>query len=291
MSTGQRIIKYLAIAFAILLTVGIITGIAALGYVIINKGVIFHIGGSNENERNISENMVSISDNTNEITNLNTVNSLNSLKIELKGTELKILKGEKFEVQTNNKDIKYSYQNGNISVIDESPDEWLFGDVFEGLVTIYIPENIETVIDSDIKVGAGKVYIEKLNTNNLKFKIGAGETTIDNLVVSQEGKINGGAGAIHINSGKLTNFDLDTGVGETDIKADILGNSILETGVGALTLKLDSRLDNYRIDVKKGLGDIRCNNKSIPDNTIIGTGTNYIKLKGGIGQITITTNM
>lgn len=281
MSTGQKIIKYLAIAFGIFLFIAIISAIAAFGYRIINSGVIFHVEGNEISESGKVENMVEIS---------NSIEQINSLNIELKGTELKILKGQKFEVKTDNENIKYFNEDGNIVVKDESSDQWFFGEVYSGIVEIYLPEDMAPMAESNIKVGAGKVYIEKFNTQKLEFKIGAGETTVNNLMVSEECKINGGAGAIHINSGKITNLDLDTGIGATDIKAEIIGNNTLETGVGALNLNLESNLENYRIDVKKGLGDIRCNNRSIPDNSTIGTGKNYINIKGGIGQINIKTN-
>ena len=113
--------------------------------------------------------------------------------------------------------------------------------------------------------------------------------TIDKLIVSEELKINGGAGNININSGEIANVDLDLGVGNTKIKSDITGNSNINTGVGELNLYLSLESDNYKINVNKGLGKITFNDDKILDDTIIGNGENYIKISGGVGNINIET--
>ena len=276
MSEMQKVIKYLAIAFAIFLIIAIISGIVAGGY-----GIIKASGLVKSDKNIISESIATISDNVEEIS---------SLKIEIKGTDMQIVKGDKLEVRTNNTYIKYSNENGNVVIKDERPDNFFFGGSYEGNVIISIPENMKEINDTEIKIGAGKIFIDKLYTKKLRLDIGAGETTINNLEISNEAKIEGGAGAIHINSGKIHNLYLETGMGAADVTADIIGNSKLETGVGTLYLNLYSGIEKYRISAEKGLGDIRCNNQPVSDHTTIGTWENYIKIEGGVGQITITTN-
>ena len=277
MKTSQKVIKYLAIAFAIFLIITIIYAIINGAYAILkHSGLV-----NNSNQNKVLSDLITISDNTEEIS---------SLRIEIKGSDFKIVKSDKFEVKTNNSDIKYSNQNGNVEIKEDRPDKWYFGSSYDGEVIIYMPEGMNQLDRVDIKVGAGKINMEKLNTKDLYLDLGAGEMIIENLIVSNTTKINGGAGDIKINSGNIANVDIDLGVGQTTIRSDVTGNSKIETGVGALNLYLALREENYSIEAKKGLGQISYNEKGILNDTRIGTGENYIKIEGGVGRINITTN-
>ena len=94
MTAAQKIIKYIATAFAIFLTVTIIFSILSAGY-----GILIAIGVINKQENNISEDLITISDNIDEIS---------TLELDIKASDLQIKNGEKVEVKTNNSNIKYS---------------------------------------------------------------------------------------------------------------------------------------------------------------------------------------
>ena len=275
MTTAQKIIKYCAVAFGIFLIITVISTVLSAGYRLLNA-----IGIINFKENSLLENMVTISDDTEEFLSLN---------LDIKSSNLQIKTGDKFEVKTNNSNIKYSNENGSIKIKEDKLTNWLFGKIDIGELVIYIPENMKQIDEVKINIGAGTVFIEQLNTKNLYLDLGAGNVTIDKLTVSEESKINGGAGNININSGEIANVDLDLGVGNTKIKSDITGNSNINTGVGELNLYLSLDADNYKINVNKGLGKITFNDDKILDDTIIGNGENYIKISGGVGNINIET--
>ena len=275
MTTAQKIIKYCAVAFAIFLIITIISAVLSAGYGLLNA-----IGIINFKENSLLENMVTISDDAEEFLSLN---------LDIKSSNLQIKTGDKFEVRTNNSNIKYSNENGSIKIKEDKLTNWFFGKIDIGELIIYIPENMKQIDEVKINIGAGTVFIEQLNTKNLYLDLGAGNVAIDKLTVSEESKINGGAGNININSGEIANVDLDLGVGNTKIKSDITGNSNINTGVGELNLYLTLESDNYKINVNKGLGKITFNDDKILDDTIIGNGENYIKISGGIGNINIET--
>ena len=275
MTTAQKIIKYCAVAFAIFLIITIISAVLSAGYGLLNA-----IGIIDSNRYSLLENMVTISDDAEEFLSLN---------LDIKSSNLQIKTGDKFEVKTNNSNIKYSNENGSIKIKEDKLTNWLFGKIDIGELVIYIPENMKQIDEVKINIGAGTVFIEQLNTKNLYLDLGAGNVTIDKLTVSEESKINGGAGNININSGEIANVDLDLGVGNTKIKSDITGNSNINTGVGELNLYLSLDADNYKINVNKGLGKITFNDDKILDDTIIGNGENYIKISGGVGNINIET--
>lgn len=275
MTTAQKIIKYCAVAFGIFLIITIISIVSSAGYRLLNA-----IGIIDSNRYSLLENMVTISDDEEEFLSLN---------LDIKSSNLQIKTGDKFEVKTNNSNIKYSNENGSIKIKEDKLTNWFFGKIDIGELIIYIPENMKQIDEVKINIGAGTVFIEQLNTKNLYLDLGAGNVTIDKLIVSEESKINGGAGNININSGEIANVDLDLGVGNTKIKSDITGNSNINTGVGELNLYLSLDADNYKINVSKGLGKITFNDDKILDDTIIGNGENYIKISGGVGNINIET--
>lgn len=275
MTTAQKIIKYCAVAFAIFLIITVISIVLSAGYGLLNA-----IGIINFNRYSLLENMVTISDDAEEFVSIN---------LDIKSSNLQIKTGDKFEVKTNNSNIKYSNENGSIKIKEDKVANWFFGKIDIGELIIYIPENMKQIDEVKINIGAGTVFIEQLNTKNLYLDLGAGNVEIDKLTVSEELKINGGAGNININSGEIANVDLDLGVGNTKIKSDITGNSNINTGVGELNLYLSLDADNYKINVNKGLGKITFNDDKILDDTIIGNGENYIKISGGVGNINIET--
>lgn len=275
MTTAQKIIKYCAVAFAIFLIITVISTVSSAGYRLLNA-----IGIIDSNRYSLLENMVTISDDAEEFLSLN---------LDIKSSNLQIKTGDKFEVKTNNSNIKYSNENGSIKIREDKLTNWFFGKIDIGELIIYIPENMKQIDEVKINIGAGKVFIEQLNTKNLYLDLGAGNVEIDKLTVYDESKINGGAGNININSGEIANVDLDLGVGNTKIKSDITGNSNINTGVGELNLYLSLESDNYKINVNKGLGKITFNDDKILDDTIIGNGENYIKISGGVGNINIET--
>ncbi len=275
MTTAQKIIKYCAVAFAIFLIITIISAVLSAGYGLLNA-----IGIINFKENSLLENMVTISDDAEEFLSLN---------LDIKSSNLQIKTGDKFEVKTNNSNIKYSNENGSIKIKEDKLTNWLFGKIDIGELIIYIPENMKQIDEVKINIGAGTVFIEQLNTKNLYLDLGAGNVAIDKLTVSEESKINGGAGNININSGEIANVDLDLGVGNTKIKSSVTGNSKIDTGVGELNLYLTLESSEYKIEVDKGIGKITFNDDKILDNTIIGNGENYIKINGGIGNINIET--
>ena len=275
MTTAQKIIKYIANAFAIFLIVTIIFSILSAGY-----GILIAIGVINKQENKISENLITISDNIDEIS---------TLKLDIKASDLQIKNGKKFEVKTNNSNIKYSNENGKVSVKEEGMFKWHLGKNYEGTVIIYLPEDMEQIEEVKMDIGAGTIFIENLKTKNLYFELGAGNVTIDSMTVSKKMRLNGGAGNIEINSGKIANADVDLGVGKTTIKSDFTGNSKIDTGIGELNLDLTLPKEDYKINVNKGIGEIRFNGKSIEDDTSLGNGNNYIKVSGGVGGINIKT--
>lgn len=269
MTTAQKIIKYLALGFALFLTITIISSILGVIYGLAN------ILGLRNNDSN------------KELGNIEweqTSNLTTYLDIDVKYTNLTLKTGEKFSAQSSSKDIEIQ-QNGNkLKIEDKSRHNWLSNNDAENLI-IYIPQELEFE-KVEIDTGAGKVDVEALQTEKLKFNLGAGETIIQN-VVANEADIDTGAGKLTIENGKLNDLDFDMGVGETNIKTELTGKNKIDTGIGSLKLNLLGNKEDYKIKLSKGLGDIKIDGKSASNDETIGSGENYIDIDGGIGEIKV----
>ena len=156
MTTAQKIIKYLAIAFAIFLIVSIISLILFGVYAL--SGVL---GLKDNSKIDVSSNMQTVDIGNKE--NIVNLTDITSLDIEVKYTNLIIKNGDTFYYETNNDNIIYKENHNTIKI--EEKGKWLFSDTESNLI-IYIPENFD-LNKINIEAGAGKVEIENLNADNL----------------------------------------------------------------------------------------------------------------------------
>lgn len=265
MSRLQKIIKYLAIAFAIFLTFSIISGImygiSFLGSLVTNE------------ESSITEKLNDLE--INDDTLLLDINVLSS--------NITIKSGDVFKAETNNKYIN-SEQDKNKLYIQEKKHNLFHNDNSE--LVIYIPS--DTTFDGvSIETGAGKVNIETLSTKQLYLNLGAGKVEINNLNVLETTKIDGGAGEITINATNINNLDLDMGVGKLSLTSKLIGNNKIDSGIGEMNLSLIGTLEDYKIFLNKGIGQTTIDGKNIKDNNTYGTGINKLDIDGGIGSINI----
>ena len=178
MTTAQKVIKYIATAFAIFLIVTIISAILTGIFGLLSAFGLVH------SEKNIVTDEVKVI--SSEVTDIST------LKLELAFTNLEIITGESFRVETNNSKISFTDNNGSIKIKEENHN-WLMNHNYTSDLIIYIPENIMTFDEVKIETGAGKINIQSLNTQGLYLELGAGDVYIENLIVAKEAKIDGGA--------------------------------------------------------------------------------------------------
>ncbi len=266
MNSVQKVIKYLALAFAIFLSVsiigGIITGLTGISYIL-----------SGRNNEAVGEMQVYPID-----------GEISSLSLSLSGAELKIKTADEFSVESNHNYISVKTDNGKLRI---SETKRLFSVYPKGVTVILnIPEGF-VFDEATVDTGAGKVEIETLACDVLELSLGAGKADIKNLTANSSTKIDGGAGELNIDGGKLCNLNLDMGVGKLTLKSRIEGKSDLDYGVGETNLILLGSKDEYKIELDKGIGEARLDGESMRDDSVYGTGENRIEIDGGIGGINI----
>lgn len=256
MNQANKIIKYVAIAFAVFLIFTIISGILFS---------FSFIGNLFKDDEVIDLKEIELNQNI-EIIDID----VNSVNITIKQSNL-------FKIETNNKYINHK-QNGTKLSINEKKHNWFKNNNTD--LIIYIPTN--TLFENfEIENGAGKVIIDNLLTKKLVLDLGAGKVEINNLEVKDNAEIDGGAGEISIKNGIINNLDMDMGVGKLTINAQMLGNSDIDAGVGELNL------NDYIITVDKGIGSVKISNEDITNGKIYGNGNNKIDIDGGVGSIKI----
>ena len=222
MTNTQRIIKYIAMAFAIFLVFSILSSIM---FGIMSVTNIF-------------------SDNkTDNLEKINISNNSSILDIEVSRINVIIKRGNEFKAETNNKYIK-TRQNGNKLYITEK-NHSIFSNDNSDLV-VYVPSDY--IFDSvSIESGAGRIDIESLSCKKLYLDLGAGKVDINNLLVLNETKIDGGAGTITIEDSSLNSLDLDMGMGKLSLTSKINGESEIDAGVGEVDLNLIGTMNDYKI--------------------------------------------
>lgn len=264
MTTAQRIIKYCAIAFALVLIVGIVGGIVS--------SVSFFssfFGGE---------------DNIGEMKSTYITGKLESLDIEIGGAAFEIKEGSEFKIESNQKNLE-TENNGGVLKIKET------GKIFgfrsnKAKVILTVPKGF-TFDKIDFSAGAGEIKIEALTAKKLSLELGAGKADIGTLTAHDKAKISGGAGKLTIGGGELNDFDFEMGVGEANIESRLKGDCSIDHGVGKLKLSLIGTLDDYRIYLDKGIGSATINGKNMNDNETYGSGDTRIEIDSGVGELNI----
>lgn len=274
MTTTQKIIKYLAIAFALFLVISIFSIIFGL-----SREIISSIN-SDKKDSKLLEEYTTISNN---------VNNIESFKIDISNDNIEIKEGEKFEVKTNDPDVKFYHENSKVKIKTDKTFSWHLSNSSRGTIIIYLP-NESNISELDLNLGAGKIDIDKIFVEILLMDLGAGTMTAKEINVYEKAAINGGAGNININSGTINNLNLKLSAGNASIQSDLTGSNTLTTGVGKLNLGLSRSKNNYKFDINKGLGNIILNDFDVSEDTLIGDGETKIKINGAVGNIIINTS-
>lgn len=279
MSTSQKVIKYFAIAFGILLSINIISSIA-FGIITIS-GIIIGIDNVSDKE-DAPKNDLLIS--------LEEYSDISNLDIDLNTSNLVIKEGQDFKIEIS-KELEDEIIYGNESntlILKDSEDVNFYLKKEEKSIILYVPKDyeFETV---KIANGIGKCDIEYIKASDLEIKLGVGTSTFENIV-SDNVEIKGGVGEVKINNFYFKTLNLETGIGKFSLTGKVLDNAKINSGIGKLDLNLLGSNDEYSIDTKIGIGKISLNNEKCSSNNTYGKGKAKIYVNGGIGEVEIKTS-
>ena len=206
---------------------------------------------------------------------------IHSLKIELSAADFVIREADSFSVESNLKYLSVTEKDGVLRIVDEANRH---GNYKNGpMLTLSVPSGTK-FRDVHIFTGAAKMTVDTLSARSLDLDLGAGDVKIGSLYINSEADIDGGAGAITILDGEISNLDLQMGVGSLNVTVALRGDSDLEMGVGESSLTLLGSKDDYTVEIEKGLGSITVDGESVSDFGS-GSGESSVDIEGGVGAI------
>ncbi len=264
MTTLQKAIKYLAIAFAVFLVVSIFSGIlGTLG----SLGMFFD---GNDLPKYVNKQTIS--------------GNIESLNVDIAAADFKIFEGKEFAVYTNFEDFKIDEKNGVLSVREETGFFQNYNDV---MLQIEVPKGFNFK-KADIVTGAGRVNVQCLSADYLALQFGAGEVVFEEIYGNVDAEIESGVGKTIINGGELHDLDFSMGVGEVIFKSRLSGECDIEHGVGKTEITLLGSQDDYKITLENGLGEMRFEEEIIKDKQTFSNGVTDVDIEGGVGKIVVT---
>lgn len=268
MTVAQKIIKYVAMALAVALIVGIFSGI---GQIILGITLITDFRDRNET--------------VGEMASYDIRQDIEKVEISVDTATLRIEVGEKFEVQSNFNKMKIEDNGGKLQIKEKSHNIFDVGN--NGTIIIIIPA--DGILDKiSVNTGASSVFIENLSTRRLNFDLGAGNVVIQNISVTENAEIDCGIGELKIEQGEMNNLELSHGVGKANINSIIMGSSDISAGVGEINLHIQSDKSAYTVKAESGIGAVVLDGERVENEIVVGNGDNILKVEGGIGNVKIS---
>lgn len=218
---------------------------------------------------------------------------IKSLDISISYGKVNFLEGGNFSFKAENV-RKNSFEklevSGDTLIIKQKKNHRLFNwgsDNDYPEITITVPQGF-AADEFSYSIGAGKSDLSGVSAKNVSLEMGAGDILAKNL---QADKINisAGAGRLEIVNGKLNDMNLDCRVGEIIIGGTITGNNKINAGVGSLKINIDGDIDDYNLDIDKGVGKITVNGEEY-ERKHTDFAKNSFDIDGGVGEINIQIN-
>ena len=272
MSISKKLVKFFAEVLALL-----IIGLMIVGTLYLIYFLTMSFGNKNTTDANIKIINDSMKDSIDNY----------SFNITTIKTNVKIVKSDSFNIDTNNRNILIDYDNSNKSIIINEKKLNLFNYNESYDMTVYLPSTLFK--ETSITTKSGNVVIDNLVTNVFNLNVGDGKTSIDNLTVYKSANVSTGVGKVDLNGALINNLYLSNGVGETKIKANVTGNSSVNSGAGNIYMEVLQPSNYFTFKIDKALGEVIIDGESFTSGTL-NTGPSIINIESGIGKIEIKCN-
>lgn len=278
MNATQKMIKYLAIAFAMFLAFTIIASIAGVITGIVN--------GATDSKSDKSRDFSQVYEN------------VDSISIDAYVYNLNVVQGDNYSVDFRNISNKYkaTCHNGKLELYYNGFDglsswfsSWLAGETNSSkssIITVTIPANSK--LDKfDIDAGTGTVNMNNIDTDDLIIDAGTGSITGGQITAGKT-DLDCGTGNITLSDVTLSDSDIDCGTGNVTIDGTFLGKNEFDGGVGNINLNLKGTINDYSLKTESGIGDITIDGKKYSDYTSVNDNTdNSLDIEGGVGNVNI----
>lgn len=294
MNLFERIIKYAAIAFAILLSFGIIAGILT--------GVLAAAGMMSEGGTFFQMEQV---DMTKEFSNVK------NLKVDISFGKVEIVEGDAVRVTATDipSDCIIALQNETLVV--EREKDGLSGSLFfnwkqyeKSHIVIEFPVGF-VAHTAELESGAGAFFVEKLSAENLILETGSGsfvgkqlsamktdmDTGSGNVTIEDttfgELKLESGSGLVRMREVTAHNVEFDSGSGSISIEGMLTGDCSFHTGSGRVDLLLYGDRKEYRIVTELGSGSFWLDGNRIKEDNIDISAKHTLDFDTGSGSVSV----
>lgn len=290
MNSAQKLMKCIAMFFAVCLTICIIATIVEVGVGVIGAFVPSDEGKqvtSQKSPENNNEYKEKIGDKLDffDVENLEIESSLYKVQIKTE-KDLDCVRIQKYDVASSYR-IEYDEDSKTITAED---DNWVSGlfkkrhSSTKGRIVVYVPENQE-FDELNIEMGVGAVSIEDIKTDTFTVECGVGSLSCEN-VWADYAIIQGGVGSVDCDNVTFKGLEVTGGVGDVDIQGDISGKSEISAGMGNFTLTLNGNKEDYNYKVETALGPIYIDGEKTSDIDLYNNShDNLIDVEGGIGTV------
>lgn len=299
MNSGQKIIKYCAIAFAVFLIISIFAGIFSAVSVLLfhtpYEGFPFKISAGNRTTIDITKEF----------------DDVEKLSIDITEYKLVVKQGETDSVKVEAKDVDSNFRaelksDHTLVIDDDSHGIWFsfLEDNFNGSVIVTVPKEAnfrEAVFD----VGSCNTEINGIVTDSFELESGSGAVSISDLMAG-EFEIDTGSGAVEVSNAKgqdasaefgsgsirmtdcmMKDMELSMGSGRFVYDGVLKGDTEIDGSSGRLELNIVGEEKDYMIECDAGSGGCRLNGDSVDDVKLNQGAENELSIDGGSGSVEI----
>ena len=252
MTSFEKIVKYIATAFAALLAVGIVVGIL--------QGILILIGiisGSYGKTIDTSQSFEA--------------KQVRNIRIESSVGDIRVFETDGDEILIEAKKVTERFtcelgENNTIEIRNKNTRTFIFN-LFRHSPSIYI------YIPKDVKLDV------------VNMELGVGDLRMEHLTAS-ELNVDNGEGDIRLTGCEIFSTEFDLGIGDIRMEDFRMGDIEAESGIGDIRLELNGDIDDYEIEIDNGIGDNEINGKS-RKNYEAGKPKYEISCDSGIGDVKI----
>jgi len=317
MNGFQKAIKYIALAFALFLSVTIIAGCAlgilktAVGINILTGGDWFEGGNivridddgsikveiDNEMDK-IQVELGKISDELGDDEMFGNVETqsfvkeftadeaarVRKLNINNYSAKLRVVQGAQLRVEAKDVSMRYvaEIRNGDTLFLGHNGDVEINFFNFNW-VNMKKPEVTLTIpagmefADADFNIGSGSADLQNLTAEDIFFNTGSGRTEMVSVTAKRELNINSGSGSVHVSKTTAGNTHINSGSGSVHISESGSGNVSINSGSGRVVMSNSNFGDT---DVNSGSGSISFDMVNVGDLKL-DTGSGRAEFKNG----------
>jgi len=264
MNNAQKVIKYVAIAFAISLIVSIVGAIFTGVFAFLGVSTVIDVVSDNVEVMDYAKEYIDIY----------------SIELDISTADLEIIQSNNLKIEGTAipTDYEFKEENGELKIKNKKVAR-------NAKLVMYLPAEVKEL---DIDIGAGKIQIEDLTIQEISLDTGASTADINKLIVTSKMDIDAGVGDIVITESDISNLDMDAGVGNVQYTGFLRGVSELNCGIGNIELSLYGTEAMYKLTAEKGIGELKVNDTKLSGTQTLGNGSNIVKLSGGIGSLKVT---